>query len=172
MVCFRKGFCTMNVMEEKFYTSTEAAEITHCSRRQLQYWREKGVVVPTVNTTGKGRNVYYSVTDLLALSVMQYLLSVGLNFEICQQTLETLRQKEPWLFEESVTSAKMKRMMLLLCASEEPQLQLAEFDKQVALEALCQGKPVIPFWSDLVHQRLKENLQSFSHQLSLEFSNG
>ncbi|MEH2041859.1 MerR family transcriptional regulator [Nostoc sp.] len=60
-------------MEEKFYTSTEAAEITNCSRRQLQYWRDKGVVVPTVNTTGKGRNVYYSITDSDALFIVCWL---------------------------------------------------------------------------------------------------
>lgn len=89
-------------MEEKFYTSTEAAEITNCSRRQLQYWRDKGVVVPTVNTTGKGRNVYYSITDLLTLTVMHYLLSVGLSFEVCREALAMLQDKEPWLFEELV----------------------------------------------------------------------
>lgn len=158
IMCFRKGFCTINVMEGKFYTSTEAALITHCSRRQLQYWREKGVVVPTVNTTGKGRNVYYSVGDLLTLAVMKYLLSAGLNFEICQEALETLREREPWLFEESASSQQMKRLMLMLTVSEQRSLQLVEFDKQVALDALCQGKPVIPFWSDLVHRRLKESL--------------
>jgi len=36
-------------MEGKFSTSTEAAQMTNCSRRQLQYWRENGVIVPMVN---------------------------------------------------------------------------------------------------------------------------
>ena len=107
-------------MEGKFYTSTEAAEITHCSRRQLQYWREKGVIVPTVNASGKGRNVYYSKADLLALSVMEHLLSIGLNFEMCHVALETLRKREPWLY-------KMKRLMFLPSKSPEQPLQLAEF---------------------------------------------
>lgn len=159
-------------MDEKFYTSTEAAEITNCTRRQLQYWREKGVVVPTVNTTGKGRNVYYSVADLLALTVMEYLLSIGLNFELCQVALETLKAREPWLFEESVPQEKMKRLMLLPTPSQKERLQLAEFDKQAAMEALCQGQTVIPFWSDLVHQRLRENLSSVGHQFSFEFNAG
>ncbi|WP_414516794.1 hypothetical protein [Nostoc sp. PCC 9305] len=34
----------------------------------------------------------------------------------------------------------MKRLMLLARSSPEQPLQLAEFDKQVALEALCQGQ--------------------------------
>lgn len=152
-------------MEEKFYTSTEAAEITNCSRRQLQYWREKGVIVPTVNASGKGRNVYYSKADLLALSVMEHLLSIGLNFEMCHAALETLRTRESWLFEESVTEDKMKRLMFLPAKSPEQPLQLAEFDQQAALEALCQGQTVIPFWCDRLHQQLGDNLKSFSNVL-------
>ena len=149
-------------MEGKFYTSTEAAEITHCSRRQLQYWREKGVIVPTVNSTGKGRNVYYSKADLLVLTVMEQLLSIGLNFEVCHAALKTLREREPWLFNESLPEEKMKRLMLLTTRSPKQPLQLAEFDKQVALEALCQGQTVIPFWCDRIHQQLRDNLKSFS----------
>ncbi|MEH2457847.1 MerR family transcriptional regulator [Nostoc sp.] len=149
-------------MEGKFYTSTEAAEITHCSRRQLQYWREKGVIVPTVNSTGKGRNVYYSKADLLALTVMKQLLSIGLNFEVCHAALETLREREPWLFNESVPEEKMKRLMLLPTRSPEQPLQLVEFDKQVALKALCQGQTVIPFWGDRIHELLHQNLKLFT----------
>ncbi|MHC5599271.1 MAG: MerR family transcriptional regulator [Nostoc sp.] len=149
-------------MEEKFYTSTEAAEITNCSRRQLQYWRDKGVVIPTVNTTGKGRNVYYSVADLLTLTVMHYLLSVGLSFEVCREALAMLQDKEPWLFEEFVSKKKMRRLMLISNASQQKYLTLVEFDKEAALEALCQGQTVIPFWSDRIHEVLHQNLKRFS----------
>ncbi|ODH02522.1 MerR family transcriptional regulator [Nostoc sp. KVJ20] len=149
-------------MEEKFYTSTEAAEITNCSRRQLQYWRDKSVVIPTVNTTGKGRNVYYSVADLLTLTVMHYLLSVGLSFEVCREALAMLQDKEPWLFEEFVSKKKMRRLMLISNASQEKYLTLAEFDKEAALEALCQGQTVIPFWCDRIHEVLHQNLKRFS----------
>ncbi|MFN6517683.1 MAG: MerR family transcriptional regulator [Nostoc sp. CreGUA01] len=150
-------------MDEKFYTSTEAAEITNCTRRQLQYWREKGVVVPTVNITGKGRNVYYSKSDLLVLTVMEYLLSIGLNFEVCHAALEALREREAWLFDEFVPQEKMKQLMFLPTRSQEQPLKLAEFDKQVALDALYQGQTVIPFWSDRIHQQLRDNLNSFRH---------
>ena len=148
-------------MEEKFYTSTEAAEITNCSRRQLQYWRDKGVVIPTVNTTGKGRNVYYSVNDLLTLTVMHYFLSVGLSFEVCREALAMLQDKEPWLFEEFVPKKKMRRLMLISNVSQQNYLTLADFNKEAALEALCQGQTVIPFWSDRVHQQLRDNLKNF-----------
>ena len=124
-----------------------------------------------VNASGKGRNVYYSKADLLALSVMEHLLSIGLNFEICHVALETLRKREPWLFEESVTEDKMKRLMFLPSKLPEQPLQLAEFDQQAALEELCQGQTVIPLRGDSeallqavrIHEQLSDNLNSFSN---------
>lgn len=154
------------LMEEQFYTSTEAAKITRCTRRQLQYWREKGVVVPTVNASGKGRNVYYSEADLLTLTVMEYLLSIGLSFEFCRDALKTLKAKESWLFDDSVPFEKTKRLMFLLNESQEQKFNLTEFDKQTALEAFSEGQPVIPFWGDRVRERLSKNLNNFKRSLS------
>lgn len=153
---------------DNFYTSTEAAQITGCSRRQLQYWREKGVVVPTVNPSGKGRNVYYSEVDLLKLTVMEYLLSIGLSFDFCREALETLKVKESWLFDDSVPSQKMKRLMFLVTESQEQKFKLAEFDKKIALEAFSQGQAVVPFWGDRVRERLSENLKNFQRSLSVK----
>ena len=85
------------VMRNPFYTSTEASQITGCSRRQLQYWRREGVVVPTVNPGGKGRNVYYSESDLIDLAIMEYLLSMNLNFDFCVSVLYRLRSQPVFL---------------------------------------------------------------------------
>ncbi|MEA5531021.1 MerR family transcriptional regulator [Dolichospermum sp. UHCC 0684] len=38
-------------MQETFFTSKEAAQITGCTLRQIQYWREKGIVVPVISDT-------------------------------------------------------------------------------------------------------------------------
>lgn len=145
-------------MEKRFYTSTEASEITGCTRRQLQYWREKGVVVPTVNTTGKGRNVYYSLADLAALITMEYLLSVGLSFEVCHETLEMLREQEPSFFREKLNQTQ-KRFMLLPLPRQKS--ELVEFSQERAMEAIANGWPVIPFWMDYLHRQLQESLMSF-----------
>ncbi|MBN3944309.1 MAG: hypothetical protein V7L21_17980 [Nostoc sp.] len=45
--------------------------------------------------------------------------------------------------------------------SPEQPLQLLEFDKQAALEVLCQGQTVIHFWCDRVHQKLRDNLKNY-----------
>jgi len=150
----------MNCMEEKFYTSTEASEITRCTRRQLQYWRDKGVVVPTVNTTGKGRNVYYSLSDLLELKVMEYLLAIGLNFEVCRAALDSLKATEPNFFAEPFSYRAMKQFMLCQDAPGS-KLGLAEFEEEKAIAAVRSGQAVVPFWTEIVSKQLQEGFQSF-----------
>jgi len=73
-----------------------------------------------------------------------------------------LRKREPWLFEESVTEDKMKRLMFLPSKSPEQPLELVEFDQQAALEALCEGQTVIPFLGDRIHELLHQNLKRFT----------
>ena len=100
-----------------FYTSTEAADITKCSRRQLQHWRDIGMVEPIVNPSGKGRNVYYSPSDLLALVVMEHLLSMGLCFDLCAFVLKYLKKNEVWFFDdfsEHSYRSKRKHWIVLL----------------------------------------------------------
>jgi hypothetical protein len=56
-------------------------------------------------------NVFYSKAYLLTLMVMEYLLSIALNFEMYHAALEILCKRESWLFDESVTEDKMKWLM-------------------------------------------------------------
>ncbi|ACK69426.1 transcriptional regulator, MerR family [Gloeothece citriformis PCC 7424] len=147
-------------MEQNFYTSTQASQITGCTRRQLQYWREKGVIVPTVNASGKGRNVYYSESDLLELMVMEYLLSVGLSFETAQESLEMLRKEQPELFKANSSSEDLKRLMILPSPNK---IELANYDSEEAfLRVNRQGLPLVPFWGEMIRQRLRENIEKFA----------
>ncbi|MGI8503059.1 MAG: MerR family transcriptional regulator [Hassallia sp.] len=140
-------------MQETFFTSKEAAEITGCTLRQLQYWRERGVIVPVISETGTGRSIYYSKSNLLELAAMSYWLSVGLSFDIASTTLKKLKDQEPELF----TSGKGKRFMLL-SEAQERSLQLVEYDRKKAIASLEQGQPVIPVWLDIIYQQLAEKL--------------
>ena len=141
-------------MEETFFSSREAAEITGCTLRQLQYWREKGVVVPSISATGTGRSIYYSRSELVELATMEYCLSVGLTFEAAANALQALKQKEPPL---DFNSGVKKRFMLLWNASEK-ELDLLEFDREKAIAFLDRGQPVIPVWLDVIDQQLAGRL--------------
>ncbi|KAB8319511.1 MerR family transcriptional regulator [Tolypothrix campylonemoides VB511288] len=136
-------------MQETFFTSKQAAEMTGCTLRQLQYWREKGVVVPVISETGTGRSIYYSKANIVELAAMAYLLSAGLSFELASETLKKLKDQEPDLF----NSGKGKRFMLLWDGKKRT-LLLMEFDREKAIASLDEGKPVIPVWLDVIYQQL------------------
>ncbi|MEI2577515.1 MerR family transcriptional regulator [Scytonema sp. PRP1] len=140
-------------MQETFFTSKQAAEITGCTLRQLQYWREKGVVVPVIGETGTGRSIYYSKPNLMELAAMLYFLSMGLSFDIASTTLKTLKDKEPELFD----SGKGSRWMLLLNGHKRS-LSLVAYDRKQAIASLDEGKPVIPVWLDVIYQQLMNKL--------------
>ena len=144
-------------MQETFFTSKQASEITGCTLRQIQYWREKKVIVPVVNASGQGRSVYYSKSDLVALFTMGYCLSVGLNFDVARETLKTLKEKEPEF--SNPTSA---RRFMLWRETQERSLELVEFDMERAIASVREGQPAIPIWLDAIHQRLVRRLKEWS----------
>jgi hypothetical protein len=87
-----------------------------------------------------------------------------LSFKVCQEILENLKATESWLFLPSVLEGQMKRFMLLLDLKRRC---LVSFESGLALETINQGLPVVPFWSDRIHQRLRENLRTFKGQVDL-----
>ena len=132
-------------MQETFFTSKQAAKITGCTLRQLQYWREKGVVVPVISGTGTGRSLYYSRSDLVELAVMEYWLSVGLSFDVARQSLKMLKDKEPEFF-----NPEKARRWMLAWNTKMRSLELVEFDLEEAIASLKSGQPVIPLWLDAI----------------------
>lgn len=148
-------------MGEPFYTSTEASQITDCSRRQLQYWRRQGVVVPTVNPGGKGRNVYYSESDLLVLTVMKYFLSRGLNFDISLTILNTLVNRGLFLSSKSWQKNKTRLMFFFETNIDNNEIRIEDFNLELAIQKLKEGSPVIPFWCDRLYEKLQNNIQKF-----------
>ena len=147
-------------MQETFFTSKEAAQITGCTLRQIQYWREKGIVVPVIGDTGTGRSIYYSRPNLVELAALVYWLSTGISFDIACETLKQLKEQEPELF----ISGRGRRFMLLL--SQDDSLSLVEFDRKraipterFAIASLDEGKAVIPVWLDVIYQQLAVKLK-------------
>jgi DNA-binding transcriptional MerR regulator len=140
-------------MQEEFFTSKQAAEITGCTLRQLQYWREKEVVVPVIGDTGIGRSIYYSRSNLIELAAMAYWLSMGLNFDLASRTLRQIKEQEP----ELLNSGQGGRFMLLW-NWETQSLELVEFNRERAILNLSDGLPVIPVWLDLIYSRVESRL--------------
>lgn len=137
-------------MGENFFTSKQAAKNVGCSLRQLQYWREKGVVVPTIRGTGIGRSIYYSQADVVQLAIMEYLLSVGLSFSEASRGLKEIIEKD---FHYADFKSKSRWMF---CWDEKKRsLVLEEFDREKAIALLDKGQAVFPIWLQTIHQNLQ-----------------
>lgn len=138
-------------MGEKFFTSKQAAKIIGCSLRQLQYWREKDVVVPTIEGSGTGRSIYYSRSDLVELAIMEYLLSVGLSFATASWGLKELIKTDA-----DFANPETKKRWMLCWDEKKRSLVLEEFDRKKAIASLNKGQAVIPIWLDIIHDLLQQ----------------
>jgi DNA-binding transcriptional MerR regulator len=141
-------------MRDVFLTSKQAAQIAGCTLRQLQYWREKEVIVPTISSTGTGRSVYYSRSEVMELALMVYCLEVGLNFDIAAATVNNLKKKELIL----PASEEVPRRFMLAWDKKLGKLELSEFNLKKAIAILEKGKPVIPVYLDDIYQKLAAKL--------------
>ena len=147
-------------MEDSFFTSKKAAEITGSTLRQLQYWREKEVVVPTISASGTGRSVYYSLQELLKLAVIQYCLKAGLNFELAATTIKQFENEKFFTgtsFDFDIIQHLDMRYMFSF-SEETGKLELGNFDLKKAYSSLKTGKPVIPVCLDDIYQQLAEKI--------------
>ncbi|HLO47508.1 MAG TPA: MerR family transcriptional regulator [Kamptonema sp.] len=141
-------------MEERFFTSKQAADIAGCTLRQLQYWRESGVVVPVITETGTGRSIYYSEGNLVELAAMVYWLSVGFTFEVAREVLKTVKEEYPGFL-----SDREPKRLIFVKESQAGAAKLVEFDVEKVVAAWAQGKFVVPVWLDVIYGRLREKVK-------------
>lgn len=137
--------------QEVFFSSKDISRITGCSLRQLQYWRDKEVVVPFIGASGTGKTIYYSSVELVEVSVMVYLLSVGLNLEMVQKILNDLRAKEPGFTD----SGYKKRFMVV---AGDGTVDLLPYEREGAIALFEEGRAIVPLCIDQIHQRLMEKV--------------
>jgi len=146
----------MSFMEERFFTSKQAAQIAGCTLRQLQYWRESGVVVPAIAETGTGRSIYYSEENLVELAAMVYWLSVGFTFEVAREVLKTLKEQYLGLLND-----REPKRLIFVKESQEGAAKLVEFDGEKVVAAWAEGKFVVPVWLDVIYGRLNNKFKIY-----------
>ena len=151
--CITTKFFKINHMEKDFFTSKEATQLTGCTLRQLQYWRDKEIVVPTISATGTGRSIYYSYSELVELAIMEYWLAMGFSFQTASLILEQLRA-EQWDYLNPETTEQL----MVHWKRDFADLQLEPFDNERASTLLRQGMLVVPFSFKQIHHGIKKNL--------------
>jgi DNA-binding transcriptional MerR regulator len=87
-------------MSERF-TSNEVVGITGITPRQLQWWDERGIVVPARD----GRRRLYSLNDLAEISVIMQLLEKRFSLQRVRKVMRTLQREMGRRLVETVQSS-------------------------------------------------------------------
>ncbi len=74
---------------ERSFNSAEAMELTGITARQLQWWDERGIVVPR----RQGRNRLYSEEDLAELAVIAQLRRKGFSLQRVRKAMRYLQRE-------------------------------------------------------------------------------
>ena len=79
-------------MQELVYTSTEVANITGFSLRQLDYWARKKMIMPSFQqASGSGSHRLYTVEDLVQLNIVRQLKKHNWSTQKIHKAIETLK---------------------------------------------------------------------------------
>ena len=77
----------------ELFQTRDVIEILQISRRQLQYWAQTDLIVPSAQTPGgHGR---YTFADLVALKAAKRLIDAGVSVQRIRKSIRTLRRILP-----------------------------------------------------------------------------
>jgi DNA-binding transcriptional MerR regulator len=75
------------------YASRDVVQILGISRRQLQYWSQTDLVVPSAKTPGGHSR--YTFEDLVALKAVKRLIDAGVSVQRIRNSIRALRKVLP-----------------------------------------------------------------------------
>ena len=75
------------------YRTKEVVQILGISRRQLQYWAQTDLVIPSVKT--RGGHHRYTFQDLVALKATKRLIDAGVSVQRIRSSIKALRDILP-----------------------------------------------------------------------------
>ena len=78
---------------QRCFRSGQVVRILGVSRRQLQYWAETGLVVPSARTGGGHHR--YTFEDLVALRAAKQLIDAGVSVQRIRRSIGSLRRMLP-----------------------------------------------------------------------------
>ena len=77
----------------EFYRTRDVVEMLGISRRQLQYWAQTELVVPSQRT--RGGHHRYSFEDLVSLKAAKRLIDAGVSVQRIRSSIRSLREVLP-----------------------------------------------------------------------------
>ncbi len=83
----------MGAEEKVQFTSHEVCEIIGLTRRQIQHWKQTGLIEPTLQT--QGGHSRYTFQDLIAFRTAKKLLDAGVSLQRIRRSIGELRRILP-----------------------------------------------------------------------------
>lgn len=80
---------------QDLFRTGDVLQLLGLSRRQLQYWVQTDLIVPSARTRGGHRR--YSFADLVALKAAKRLLNAGVSVQRIRSSIQELRRMLPGL---------------------------------------------------------------------------
>ena len=80
-------------MTQDLYRTKEVVQILAISRRQLQYWAQTDLVIPSIKTVGGHHR--YTFEDLVALKATKRLIDSGVSVQRIRSSIQALRRMLP-----------------------------------------------------------------------------
>lgn len=120
-------------MTSHVYSTTELARITSFSVKQLDYWAQQGILIPSIQQShGPGTRKLYSVDDLIQLQFIRQLKHYGWSTRSIRRAVDTLRDvmNDPNPLKHAVL-IHGKNTLIALCKTKE--------GERIAVDALSTG---------------------------------
>jgi DNA-binding transcriptional MerR regulator len=95
------GICVLNIFVEKRFTSADVVLMTGITPRQLQWWDERGIVVPE----RQGHRRLYSLTNLTEVAVICELRRRGFPLQRVRKVIRFLQREFGKTLAETVSGA-------------------------------------------------------------------
>lgn len=140
-------------LPKKTYGARQARAVTGASQRQLDYWAEKGLVVPSVpRKPGKGRERHYTYTDLLKLRTIVDMRNAGISLGRIQKALGELNKELP-------TPDQWTRKRLIICGKD---IYVGTSQREVLRNLTQKGQLA---WSVILLDRVRSSVRQMERQL-------
>ncbi len=108
-------------MTSQVYTTAEIAHMSGFSVRQLGYWAQRGIIIPSVQQAcGSGTRRLYSFDDLLQLRFVRQLMNHGWSLQKIREAITRLRSvmEDPDSLQKAVLVHGSKTI-LAICKTKE-----------------------------------------------------
>src|SRR5712692_1920191 len=92
-------------MTTQTYTTAEVARTSGFSVRQIGYWAQQGIIIPSMQQAhGSGTRRCYSFDDLLQLRFVRQLMSHGWSVQKIREAITKLREvmNDPHILQKAV----------------------------------------------------------------------